>query len=79
MSDYPAGAANDSNAPYNSKANDFDLSHLCPSCDDVRGEANEMISEEQYETTEEYEQALEDLIDTASFCKPCYRLDQSEY
>ena len=78
MNNKPAGTENDSRAPWNDKSNGFDLGHLCPSCDDVRDEANQMINIENYETDEEYETELEKIIETAQLCRECYRLDRYE-
>lgn len=78
MSNLPSGASNDSNAPFNDKSNDQDLSHLCPSCDDVGDEANNLIDYDNYETEEEYDDALDKLIYTAQLCKECHDLDRYE-
>lgn len=75
----PAGAANDTKAPFNDISTGHDLSHLCPSCDDLSEELCNLVPEEDFESDEDYNEAVEDMEATAELCKSCHKLEVSEW
>jgi hypothetical protein len=79
-SNYPIGAANDSNAPFNKPSNDYCLKHLCPYCDEdeIENYCSELINENSFDDFEDYEIEVENLKDTARLCRECHKLEISE-
>lgn len=69
--DYPAGAANDSIAPYNQPSG---VKHLCKYCD------KEAIEEEvnQERGTDEYYDEFDKLMDEAGLCRDCHEEQKAD-
>lgn len=78
MSDpgYPAGAEHDPNAPYN-QSNEDNASHLCRYCN--KGDELFLINEKDYDSEEEYDEALEELASQMGLCRNCEEEERADY
>ena len=89
MSNYPEGAANDPNAPYNDRG----ISGMCVYCDIdelreiARDNASEMahdynkskaFDEDEAVDDDYYEECLEKVLSEANYCRQCYFEDYEE-